>query len=59
MKALKKVKSHPDVVDYFKVLPFYKKHFEKPKIKHLKKHWFAFWTAFLWKTECDKNKSCV
>ena len=38
MKALKKVKSHPDVVDYFKVLPFYKKHFEKPKIRHLKKH---------------------
>ena len=36
MTALKKVKSHPDVVDYFKELPFYNKHIEKPKIKHLK-----------------------
>ena len=26
MTALKKVKSHPDVVDYFKELPFYKTH---------------------------------
>ena len=29
MTALKKVKSHPDVVDYFKELPFYNKHIEK------------------------------
>ena len=36
MTALKEVKSHPDVVDYFKALPFYNKHIEKPKIKHLK-----------------------
>ena len=36
MTALKKVKSHPDVVDYFKELPFYKTYIEKPKIKHLK-----------------------
>ena len=36
MTALKKVKSHPDVVDYFKKLPFYNKHIEKPKIKRLK-----------------------
>ena len=35
MTALKKVKSHPTVVDYFKELPFYNKHIEKPKIKHL------------------------
>ena len=33
---MKKVKSHPDAVDYFKELPFYKKHIAKPKIKHLK-----------------------
>ena len=25
----------------------------------LKKHWFAFWTSFLWRTKCNKNKSCV
>ena len=33
---MKEVKSHPDVVDYFQELPFYNKHIEKPKIKHLK-----------------------
>ena len=36
MKALKKVKSHPAAVDYFKELPFYNKHIKKPKIKRLK-----------------------
>ena len=36
MTALKKLKSHPDVVGYFKELPFYNKHIEKPKIKCLK-----------------------
>ena len=36
MTALKKIKSHPDVVDYFKKIPFYNKPIEKPKIKHLK-----------------------
>ena len=36
MTALKKVKSHPDVVDYFQELPFYNRHIEKPKIKRLK-----------------------
>ena len=33
---MKKVKSHPDLVDCFKELPFYNKHIEKPKIKRLK-----------------------
>ena len=36
MTVKKKVKSHPVVVDYFKELPFYNKHIEKPKIKRLK-----------------------
>ena len=36
MAALKKVKSHSGVVDYFKELPFYNKHIEKPRIKRLK-----------------------
>ena len=36
MIALKNVKSHPDVVKYFKELPFYNEHIEKPKIKRLK-----------------------
>ena len=36
MAVLSKIKSHSDVVDYFKELPFYKKLIEKPKIKRLK-----------------------
>ena len=36
MTALKKIKSHPDVVDYLKDLPCHNKHIEKPKIKRLK-----------------------
>ena len=36
MAALKRVKSHPDVVEYFNELPRYNKHIEKPKIKSLK-----------------------
>ena len=33
MAASKEVESHPDVVEYFKELPFYNKHIEKPKTK--------------------------
>ena len=36
MAALKKIKSHIDVVNYFKELPFYNKHVENSKIKRLK-----------------------
>ena len=36
MIALKKVKSHFEVVDYFKESPFYNKHIKKQKIKRLK-----------------------
>ena len=36
MTPLKKVKSHPDAIDYFKELSFYNKHIEKPKTKRLK-----------------------
>ena len=36
MAVLKKVKSHADVVDYFKKLSFYNKQIEKSKIKRLK-----------------------
>ena len=35
MAEEEKAKSHPDVVDYLKQLPFYNKHIEKPKIKRL------------------------
>ena len=33
---MKKLKSQPDVADYFKELPFDNKHTEKPRVKHLK-----------------------
>ena len=33
---MSKIKSHPDVIDYFKELPFYNKPIKKPKVKHLK-----------------------
>ena len=36
MEVLSEIRSHPDVVDYFKKLPFYSKPIEKPKIKCLK-----------------------
>ena len=36
MIVKKEVKSHPDVVDYFKELPFYNKRIEEPKLKRLK-----------------------
>ena len=36
MTVLKKIKSHPDVADYFKESPFFNKHIKKPKTKHLK-----------------------
>ena len=36
MAFKKKIKSYPDVVEYFKGLPFYNKCIEKPKIKRLK-----------------------
>ena len=36
MSTLKKFKSHSEEVDYFKELPFYNKHFQKPNIKRLK-----------------------
>ena len=35
MAVKEKVKSHPDVVDYFKKLPFYNKYIAKPNIKRL------------------------
>ena len=36
MEVKEKIKSHPDVVDYFKELPFYNRHIEKPRVKRLK-----------------------
>ena len=36
MAVLSKIKSHSDVADYFKELPFHNKPIEKPKVKRLK-----------------------
>ena len=36
MAALSKNKSHSDLIDYFKELPFYNKLTKKPKVKRLK-----------------------
>ena len=36
MTVLSKTKSHSDVIDYFKELPFYNKPIKKPKVKRLK-----------------------
>ena len=42
MTVKEKVISHPNVVDYFKKVPFYNKHIEKPTVKHLKDIDFSF-----------------
>ena len=36
MAFLKKIKSHPDVLNYFNEIPFYNTNIGKPKIKPLK-----------------------
>ena len=36
MAFTQKNKSHPNVADYFKELPFYNKNIEKPRVKRLK-----------------------
>ena len=36
MAVLPKIKSHSDVADYFKELPFYNNPIKKPKIKRLR-----------------------
>ena len=38
MATLSEIKSHSDVIDYFKELPFYNKPINEPKVKRLKKH---------------------
>ena len=36
MTVQKKIKSHPDIINYFKELPLYNTYIEKPKFKLLK-----------------------
>ena len=36
MTVWKKIKFHPDVINYFKELPFFNTYIEKPKLKRVK-----------------------
>ena len=47
MAVKEKVKSNPDVVGYFKELPFDNKHIQKPKIKSLKTSIFFLGFLFM------------
>ena len=38
MAVMSKIKSHSDVIDYFKELSFYNKPIKKPKVKKAQKH---------------------
>ena len=58
MEALKNVKFHSKVVDYFKELPFYEKHIEKPKLKRLRNIDLLFELLF-YEYMNDRNKSCI
>ena len=58
MEALKNVKFHSNVVDYFKELPFYEKHIEKPKLKRLRNIDLLFELLF-YEYMNDRNKSCI
>ena len=59
MTALKKLKSHPDIADYFKELPFYNKHIRKPKIKRLKKIDLLSELPSYEELNSIKTKSCI
>ena len=59
MTVLKKVESHPDVVDYFKEHPFYRTYIEKSKIKRLKNTDLLSEVPFYEELNIIKNKSCV
>ena len=51
----KKVKSHSDVIDYLKELPFYNKYIKKRKIKRLKNIDLLFELPFLEKLNIIKT----
>ena len=55
----KKVKSHSDVIDYLKELPFYNKYIKKRKIKRLKNIDLLFELPFLEKLNIIKTNHAV
>ena len=58
MAVNEKIKSHPDLVGYFKELPFYNKYIEKLRVKRLKTL-ICFLNFFLWRIECNKDNSSI
>ena len=59
MTVKKKVKSHSDVIDYLKELPFYNKYIKKRKIKRLKNIDLLFELPFLEKLNIIKTNHAV
>ena len=59
MTVKKKVKSHSDVIDYLKDLPFYNKYIKKRKIKRLKNIDLLFELPFLEKLNIIKTNHAV
>ena len=59
MTVKKKVKSHSDVIDYLKELPFYNKYIKKRKIKRLKNIDLLFELTFLEKLNIIKTNHAV
>ena len=55
----KKVKSHSDVIDYLKELPFYNKYIKKRKIKRLKNIDLLFELPFLEELNIIKTNHAV
>ena len=59
MTVKKKVKSHSDVIDYLKELPFYNKYIKKRKIKRLKNIDLLFELPFLEELNIIKTNHAV
>ena len=59
MTVKKKVKSHSDVIDYLKELPFYNKYIKKRKIKRLKNIDLLFELPFIEKLNIIKTNHAV
>ena len=56
MTVQKKIKSHPDVKNYFKKLPLYNTYIEKPNITKVKN---IDLFSELPRIKCNKNKSSI
>ena len=57
MKVQKNITSQPDVINYFKELPFYYTYIEKPHIKRLRNIDLLSKHLFLWRIDCHEKKT--